>query len=152
MIDPNARQIVNVRRSDIPVTFKCQRCAVFCCRLGAPKLLRKDIERLEQAGHRAGDFLDRERGSIKSKEDGSCIFLSAEETSRFYKCAVHDFRPILCQLYPFRFENSTGNLCVLRVIPCCNGLNVRNGEIVGAKFAAMIADSALFEMIDAGMI
>jgi len=83
------------------------------------------------------DFLEpvnRERssallyGSMKNREDGSCIFLEFDVKLNCYKCSIYDSRPLLCQLYPFNFEMKDSNRIALKFIPCCRGLNNPEGE------------------------
>ena len=58
----------------------------------------------------------------------------------------------MCRLYPFRFERLGHNLFVLKLIPCCNGINSKKGEKVDTKFVDGIASSVLIELIDAGWL
>ena len=138
--------------------FKCRRCATFCCKLGGPWLTRKDIERIERVGYDAKDFLKSVlnnevkglpimRGSLKNREDGSCIFLNFDVGKNRYKCSIYDFRPALCRLYPFDFDWISPNSLVLKFIPCCRGLNNRDGELVDEKFVDNHLLGALLEAI-----
>ena len=125
--------------------FKCRRCAVFCCKLGGPKVSEKDLKRLEAAGYSAEDVLDttvadrttqlttREK-LLKQKPDGSCIFLRYNSQDKAYECAIYDLRPAVCRLYPFEYERTEPNAIVLGFIPCCNGLDSRDGALVDRKF------------------
>jgi len=82
--------------------------------LGGPKLTRKDIERIEEAGYHVKDFLEPANsefkgmpvmhGSLKNREDGACIFLKFDAKQNRYECSIYDLRPILCRLYPFDFD------------------------------------------------
>jgi len=137
--DSKTKQIVNVFfRKDLK--FKCQRCAVFCCRLGGPKLNVKDLQRLEKAGYKPEIYIDNigKKGDneqyMKEKEDGSCVFLKYNIESKKYECTIYEFRPSVCRFYPFEFLSKGQNTGVLRIIPCCNGLNVLNGEPIDRKF------------------
>ena len=129
-------------RSDL--RFKCGRCAVFCCKLGGPRMSREDIQRLSQAGCEPDDFQDAtadgrfgleggEKPAMKQRENGSCVFLEYDGENKVYRCSVYEFRPALCRLYPFEFKRTGLNTGLLRVIPCCNGLNTREGVSVGRK-------------------
>jgi len=128
--------------------FRCQRCAVFCCKLGGPKLSPKDVERLRQGGYNQDVFLDVKQTSLKGKKDGSCVFLSVNAEKGLYRCSVYDFRPTLCRLYPFQFEKLGPQSYALKFIPCCNGLNTENGEIVDEKFFVKFLQEILFDLID----
>jgi len=132
--EAKTKQIINLIFSEKTLKFKCQRCAVFCCKLGGPRLTREDVERLEQAGYNPYVFLDVEQKGLKSREDGSCIFLSATSKEGVYQCSVYDQRPVLCRLYPFQFERLGPGSFALELIPCCNGLNAEDGEIVDERF------------------
>jgi Fe-S-cluster containining protein len=125
--------------------FKCKRCAVFCCKLGGPRMIEEDIQRLKQAGHEPEDFLDMTKDTraeqkkggelfMKQREDGSCIFLKYDGGNGIYRCSVYEFRPLLCRLYPFEFERKSPNTGILRFIPCCNGLNARDGAPIDGRF------------------
>ena len=136
--------------------FRCKRCATFCCRLGGPKLTVKDVERIKQAGYTVKDFLEPILnsefkglpimcGSLKNKEDGSCIFLKFKVEEDRYECSVYDFRPVLCRLYPFDFDRTGPNSIMLKVIPCCRGLNNPDGEMVDERFIISHLLEALLE-------
>lgn len=75
VIDPRTNRLTILNFNEKHVAFTCKRCAVFCCRLGGPKPSSEDIENLRKAGNDAEAFLD-VNGSLKSRPDGSCIFLS----------------------------------------------------------------------------
>lgn len=150
-IDSNTKRITNVNLFNHQLTFRCRRCATFCCKLGAPKLLQEDIEQLEQAGYKEASFLD-DNSRITSKADGSCIFLSSDETSGLHECAIYAMRPALCKLYPFQLEKAGQNLYTLGLIPYCNGLNVKDGESVDAKFVTTIVASVLYQLIGSGIV
>jgi Fe-S-cluster containining protein len=65
---------------------------------------------------------------MKSKKDGSCIFLEFEAKQNRYRCNIYDFRPLLCRLYPFSLEFTNSSQVALRFIPCCRSLNNSKGE------------------------
>src|SRR3990170_9146108 len=152
-LEPKARRVIKLDFGGAHVSFKCQRCAVFCCKLGGPKLLRKDIERLKQVGYSPDAFLDVKQASLKSKEDGSCIFLffNPEEGSH-HQCSVYDYRPTFCRLYPFKFEELHPQSYALSFIPCCNGLNTQNGEAVDGKFFVKFLQAVLFDLTESHVI
>ena len=74
------------------------------------------------------------RGSLKNREDGSCIFLKFDVGKDRYECSIYDFRPALCRLYPFDFDRVSPGSVVLKLIPCCRGLNNPEGELVDEEF------------------
>jgi len=141
---------VEVEHCSNRFTFTCQRCGTFCCKLGAPKLLESDIERIERAGYRAADFLSPDRTTIVSRRDGSCSFLSPCGTSGCYKCLIYAARPALCRLYPFALSKSGRDRYALRLIPACLGVNTKGGEPIDVKFVANLVNPAIFELIEAG--
>jgi len=147
-IEPITKQVIKVDFQLPLLRFKCQRCAVFCCKLGGPRLLPKDIERLKRAGVSPNRFLNAEQTSMESRKDGSCIFLSFNTQEDLYSCSIHDQRPTFCRLYPFQFEKSGLQSYSLSFIPCCNGLNNADGEAVDAKFFTKFLKEILYELID----
>lgn len=48
---------------------------------------------------------------LKRKKNGDCFFL--EKSDRPYRCTIYDFRPALCQTYPFYLEE-----CELHTSEC----------------------------------
>ena len=151
-VDSKNKEVAGVRHFGELLRFKCQRCAIFCCKLGPPQLLPRDIERIEQAGLDPIDILNGDRRRLKIRSDGSCAFLSSSGITESHVCSIYDLRPTLCRLYPFHFERSGRDLYTIKPIPCCKGLNSKRGEIVDARFVAQIAESALLELIDAGLV
>jgi len=128
--------------------FRCQRCAVFCCRLGGPRLLKKDIERLEGAGYSREKFHDIEQNGIITRADGSCIFVSMDSKHGLFRCSIYNIRPTLCRLYPFSIEKLNSDLYVLKLIPCCSGINVENGECVDERFFDEFLKEIFLGLID----
>jgi Fe-S-cluster containining protein len=118
--------------------FKCQHCAVFCCRLGGPALNVKDVQRLRQADIEVENLREYKKDGVsiclKETENGSCVFLEYDDESKQHACSIYDLRPSLCRLYPFEFTLTNPNTGVLKIIPCCNGLNAADGELVDQKF------------------
>jgi len=157
-IDSKSKQIRDLSLFQKHFRFKCGRCATFCCRLGGPKLSRKDIERIEKTDYSAKDFLEPTNsefkglsvmhGSLRNRKDGSCIFLKFDAKQNRYECSIYDFRPILCRLYPFDFDRVGSNIIVLKFIPCCRGLNNPNGKLVDEKFITNHLLAPLLEAIE----
>jgi len=151
-IESKTKQVVNVNFRGNPLRFRCQRCAVFCCKLGGPRLTARDVERLSQAGYDSDIFLDDRQTSLKSGKDGSCIFLSFNAKEGLYQCSVYDYRPTFCRLYPFQLEKSGLRTCALKFIPCCNGLNTEDGEGVNEKFFGKFLQKILLDLMDSDAI
>lgn len=151
-IGRKTKRVITLTFSGVSLSFRCQRCAVFCCKLGAPKLLTCDIERLKQAGYIPDIFLDVKQASLKSKKDGSCPFLSYNAEEGLHQCSVYNYRPTLCRLYPFKFEKSGSQSYTLNIIPCCNGLNTQNSEPVNMKFFVKFLQGILFDLMDSNAI
>ena len=154
--DPKTRQILDITICEEHARFECQRCATFCCKLGGPKLTKKDIQRIEQAGYSPRKFLNPFKGrsnrsstfqgSLKSRDDGSCVFLEFDPERGNYECSIYDSRPALCRLYPFDFEKIDSKSIVLRLIPCCRGLNNPDGELVDERFIVSHMLDAIFDL------
>ena len=136
--NPKAKRLKKLELLRKDLRFKCQRCAVFCCRLGGPTLNVKDRQRLRQAGTKDENVVksvkDNVRICLKETENGSCVFLEYDDESKQHACSIYDLRPSLCRLYPFEFTLTGPNTGVLKIIPCCNGLNAADGELVDQKF------------------
>jgi len=79
------------------------------------------------------EFLDKRYYSLRSRADGSCIFLQHSKEKNIYECLIYDSRPILCRLYPFHFEQIHSDSFLLKLMPCL-GINRRCGELVDTKF------------------
>lgn len=157
ILNPENKQIVDVMVYQKNLRFKCKRCATFCCMLGGPDLTKRDIERIKQAGYETESFLRPVQnesyesmvtlhGSLKNREDGSCIFLGFNYEKRCYECTIYDTRPILCRLYPFEVEMPILNCIIIKIIPCCRGLNNADGEIVDKHFIINHLVEAIFDL------
>jgi len=143
-VDFETRQILDIRLYERCLRFKCKRCAIYCCKLGGPSLTKEDIEQMESAGHKVSEFVEdakRQYGNhslmisaMKSRKDGSCIFLRTDEKRNAYECSIYEIRPILCRLYPFEIKRINTDSFLLNIISCCNGLNDADGELVNKRF------------------
>jgi Fe-S-cluster containining protein len=121
--------------------FKCKRCANLCCKLGGPPLTEQDVKRLVTAGYIAEQFLEHVNtnipntvGVLKSGIDGRCIFLEFSPDTNQYGCGIYTFRPTLCRVYPFKFEKSEQNKVLVKIIPCCLGLNTPDAGFIDTEF------------------
>ena len=157
VFDPEVKRIVRMTFYHDDLRFRCRRCAVFCCKLGGPIFTKSDMERAKRAGHRLEDFLETTVdpkfrglpmmvGSLKNSNDGSCIFLKSSPRRGVYECPIYDSRPARCRLYPFDFERASPNSFTLKLIPCCNGLNAEDGELVNENFITKHLLNALLDL------
>lgn len=112
--------------------FKCKRCAILCCKLGGPTLSTIDYERLKNAGLCDIDFLDTAHNRLKSKANGSCIYLNFDAKNRVYSCEIYNLRPALCRVYPFCFEKTSSRCIILKIMPCM-GIDRHYGELIDEK-------------------
>jgi len=87
------------------------------------------------------------RGNLKNREDGSCVFLKFDAERGFHECSIYDVRPALCSLYPFDFEMVNPDSFVLKLIPCCRGLNDPRGELVNEEFVINCLIDAILDLI-----
>lgn len=142
-INPEKRQIVDIQLLEENLRFKCKRCATFCCKLGGPSLTREDVERIESSGLDIDNFIERVGkqygrlvfvSTIKNMKDGSCIFLRKSEEKNIYECHIYNVRPFLCRLYPFETVKLSDGSFLLKFIPCCQGLNNKDGEPITKNF------------------
>ena len=107
-------------------------------------LTRKDAELIEAAGYVAEDFVEPLKGNalphvvgaLKTRADGSCIFLDFDAEQNCFQCGIYDSRPALCRLYPFSLEILNSNRVALKFIPCCMGLNDPEGKVLDEEFVS----------------
>lgn len=144
IFDREKKQILDITLLRKDLRFTCKRCAVFCCKLGGPLVRETDLKRIAKASFNPFEFFEPIRcrydqqkdviGVLKQKDDGSCIFLKYDKSTGLYECKIYEARPNVCRLYPFEFILEGEENGVLRVIPCCNGLNAPNGRRVDREF------------------
>jgi len=158
MLNPKTKHIVRMVFHQKHLRFACQRCAIFCCKLGGPKLTQRDIERIGEAGYPVEDFVEPVSnkgfkgspvmlGSLRNREDGSCVFLKFDEERNVHECSIYDVRPALCRLYPFHLEKIGPQSFLLKLIPCCKGLNAIRGEVVNEEFVTNHLLGAILDLI-----
>jgi len=143
-VNPETGQILDIHLYERDLRFKCKRCAIYCCKLGGPSLTKEDIKQIESAGYDTSKFTESVKRqyenfpqmprAIKSRKDGSCIFLKTDKKANIYECSIYDIRPAFCRLYPFEIKRIKTDSFLLKIIPCCNGLNNLEGELVDEKF------------------
>ena len=153
-IDQKNRTIHDFKITQKQFKFKCKRNATLCCKLGGPILTKKDIQQIQAAGHSTEDFLESPKtsdynslGSLKTRPDGSCIFLNYDKTQNQNNCSIYNARPALCRLYPFNFEFLGPNRIALKFIPCCLGLKNPEGKVLDEKFVTTVLLEPLLDAI-----
>ncbi len=158
-INPKNRTIHDLKITQKQFKFKCKRKAILCCKLGGPILTKKDIQKIQSAGHSIEDFfeppktnVDNSLGSLKTRPDGSCIFLNYDKTQNQNNCSIYTARPALCRLYPFNFELLGPDRIALKFIPCCLGLKNPEGKLLDEKFVTTVLLEPLLDAIQLSKI
>ena len=153
-INQKNRTIHDLKITQKQFRFKCKRNATLCCKLGGPILTKKDIQQIQKAGHLTDDFLEANKisdssslGSLKTRPDGSCIFLTQDKDQNKHNCSIYTARPALCRLYPFNFEFLGTNRIALSFIPCCLGLKNPEGKVLDENFVTTVLLEPLFDAI-----
>ena len=129
-------------RVESSVRFKClENCGRCCYELEIP-LRDEDVERIEELGYNAWEFVDYEkmfyRGdrflgyALKKRPfDGGCVFLDPETK----RCRIYSHRPLACRLYPFVFvKHGTRMEIYIKEDPFCPGIDHPQGEPVDGDF------------------
>ncbi|ASJ00170.1 YkgJ family cysteine cluster protein [Thermococcus gorgonarius] len=124
------------------VKFKCVENCGKCCRELEIPLRDEDIERIEELGYNAWEFVDYEKlfyrgdkflgyGLKKRPFDDSCVFLDPETK----RCRIYKHRPLACRLYPFVFIKKGDKMEVhIKLDSLCPGIDHPEGEPVTAEF------------------
>jgi Fe-S-cluster containining protein len=74
--------------------FRCRLCGEKCCGLN-PEVSEEDVERIRRIIPSFKPYPTPEGRLILIGENGFCPFL------RNGLCTIHEYRPVLCRLYPF---------------------------------------------------
>lgn len=74
--------------------FKCKLCGERCCSLN-PEISVEDLERIRRVFPYFKPYYSPEGKMILTDEKGFCPFL------RNGLCTIHEYKPVLCRLYPF---------------------------------------------------
>jgi len=157
-VDPKKRIIRDLKITQKQFKFKCTRKATLCCKLGGPVLTKKDINSIQSAGHSLEQFFNSENnkiqissntfGRLKTRPDGSCIFLDCDKQQNKHNCSIYESRPALCRLYPFHFEFLSAERIALKFIPCCMGLNDPDGKILDEQFINLVLLEPLLDAFE----
>ena len=148
-VNLRANDIAKISFSQTSLKFRCQRCAVFCCKCGGPRLSPKDVRDLKRSGKSLALSIDTKDMTMKERKDGSCILLTVD-SDKAYKCSVYNVRPILCRTYPFQFERLGEDSFALNLIPCCNGLNAHDGDPIDERFFKKHLRKPFLDLLDHG--
>lgn len=157
-LNPKTKGIKKTTFHQKHLRFRCHRCAIFCCKLGGPELTQEDIERIKQSSYPVEDFLEPSLNKefkglrvicsrLKNRDDGSCVFLTFDAAKGVRECSIHNVRPALCRLYPFNFERAGPFCFMLKLIPCCRGLNDPHGELVDEEFVINRLVDAILDLM-----
>ncbi len=122
--------------------FRCvENCGKCCCELDIP-LTDEDVERIEELGYSAWEFVDYDKAFYRDGEflgyalkkrpfDDCCVFLDPETK----RCRIHDSRPLACRLYPFVFVRDGRFLEVsIRDEGECPGIGAPDGDQLSLRF------------------
>jgi Fe-S-cluster containining protein len=74
--------------------FKCMLCGQLCCSLN-PEISEEDLERIKRAHPSFKPYVSPEGKMILIGDNSYCPFLKNGV------CMIHEYKPIVCQLYPF---------------------------------------------------
>ncbi|PVX26957.1 MAG: hypothetical protein CW716_04765 [Candidatus Bathyarchaeum sp.] len=151
-----ATSVVDVSMGEKQYRFTCKRCASLCCSLGGPVITKKEAESIENTGLSSCGFIEPLTsgvncsslvvGGLKTRSDGSCVFLESDQTKNNRRCGIYSVRPALCRLYPFTFEQCGPDKVALKIIPCCLGLNSSEGQVVTENY---ILENVVGPLLDA---
>ncbi|MBO3800187.1 MAG: YkgJ family cysteine cluster protein [Candidatus Brockarchaeota archaeon] len=84
---------------DLPVArrgmlFKCKLCGQKCCNMN-PEIDKEDLERIRKIFPSFKPYVSPEGKMLLMGEKGYCPFLKNG------LCIIHEYKPVICQLYPF---------------------------------------------------
>ncbi len=129
-------------KADPSFKFRClDNCGKCCCELDVP-LTDEDIERIEELGYSAWEFVDYSKAFYRGNRflgyalrkrpfDGCCVFLDPETR----RCRIYDHRPKACRLYPFVFIRDGKKLLIkVRDGEECPGIGDPDGDVINLKF------------------
>jgi Fe-S-cluster containining protein len=134
------------------IGFKCVHCGS-CCKANSSDVNTDEQRMIEAKGFT--DFLEGKVGDItrriRKKDDGSCLFLTKDNT-----CAIYDIRPAACRLEPliisdYDYENNTIELDINPAALVdsqffCKGISVQ--EKVPVEEIAKAAQTSVQEALE----
>jgi len=130
------------------VGFVCKNCGI-CCRNQPSDINSKEQQRIEAKGF--VDFLeapnDPHNRSIRRKKNGSCFFLTEENT-----CKIQDVKPSICILEPFiisDFDYKRNRIFVnLNPLAIKNCKGVFNGEMIAPEIIGKAAQTIVTDFLE----
>jgi len=128
--------------------FVCKNCGI-CCRSQPSDINWKEQQRIEAKGF--VDFLeatnDPHNRSIRRKKNGSCFFLTEENT-----CKIQDVKPSICILEPFiitDFDYKRNKIFVnLNPLAIKNCKGVFNGEMIAPEVIGKAAQTIVTDFLE----
>jgi Fe-S-cluster containining protein len=130
------------------VGFQCKNCGV-CCRDEPPDVNLKEQQRIEAKGF--VNFLeapnDPDNRSIRRKKDGSCFFLTEENT-----CKIQDAKPAICILEPFiitDFDYMANRIFLdLNPLAVINCKGIFTGEMIALEEIGQAAQAIVKDLLE----
>ena len=128
--------------------FVCKNCGI-CCRNQPSDINLKEQQRIEAKGF--VNFLeapnDPHNRSIRRKKNGSCFFLTEENT-----CKIQDVKPSICILEPFiitDFDYKRNKIFVnLNPLAIKNCKGVFNGEMIAPEVIGKAAQTIVTDFLE----
>ena len=130
------------------VGFHCKNCGV-CCRDQPPDISLKEQQRIEDSGfvHFMEAPDDANNRNIRRKKDGSCFFLTEENT-----CKIHDVKPVICILEPFiiaDYDYKTNRIFLdLNPLAAINCRGIFTGEMIAPEEIGKAAQTIVREFLE----
>jgi Fe-S-cluster containining protein len=130
------------------VGFQCTNCGV-CCRDEPPDINMKEQQRIEAKGfvNFLEDPNDPSNRNIRRKKDGSCFFLTEENT-----CKIQNVKPSICILEPFiitNFDYRTNRIFVdLNPLAVKNCKGICTGEMIVPQEIGKAAQTIVKESLE----
>ena len=130
------------------VGFQCESCGV-CCRDQPPDINFKEQKKIEAKGfvNFLEDPSDAHNRNIRRKKDGSCFFLTEENS-----CKIHDAKPAICILEPFiitDYDYKTNRIFLgLNPLAAINCKGTFTGEMTAPEEIGKAAQTIVRELLE----
>jgi len=130
------------------IGFQCKNCGV-CCKNDPPDINLKEQHRIEAEGF--VNFLETPNNphnrNIRRKKNGSCFFLTKENT-----CRIHKVKPAICILEPFiitDYDYKTNRIYLgLNPLAVTNCKGIFTGEMNSAEEIGKAAQTIVKEFLE----